>query len=103
MGQSCYYIYILFSDLHNKYYVGYTSNYMQRLIQHNEQEFFNTYTSKYRPWTLAVVFICGDKESMAIKIERFIKKQKSRKLIELLINPEFIPTGVLAQLVRVPH
>jgi len=98
-----YYLYILFSPQHNLYYVGYTSNYNQRLIQHNTQEFFNTYTSKYRPWQLAALFECGPEEKEAISIERFIKKQKSRKLIELLINPDFTPVGQLAQLVRVPH
>ena len=103
MGPICYYIYILFSEKHDKYYVGYTSNYLSRLIQHNNQEHFNTYTSKYRPWSLAAVFECGDKEREAIKIERFIKKQKTRKFIEQLINPSFIPQDSLSQLVRVPH
>lgn len=98
-----FYLYILFSEQHNLYYVGYTSNYQQRLIQHNTQEFFNTYTSKYRPWQLVAVFECGFGEKEAIRLERFIKKQKSRKLIELLVDPEFIPTGTLAQLIRVPQ
>jgi len=98
-----YYLYILFSEQNDLYYVGYTSNFQQRLIQHNTQEFFNTYTSKYRPWQLAAVFECGLQEKDAIMLERFIKKQKSRKLIELLVNPEFTPVNALAQLVRVPH
>ena len=33
----------------------------------------------------------------------FIKKQKSRRLIEQLVDTDFIPTGRLAQLVRVPQ
>jgi putative endonuclease len=98
-----YYLYILFSPLYNLYYIGYTSNYHQRLIQHNTQEFFNTYTSKYRPWQLSAVFECGSEEKEAIRLERFIKKQKNRKLIETLVNPDFEPVGQLAQLVRVPH
>jgi putative endonuclease len=36
-------------------------------------------------------------------MEKYIKRQKSRNLLEKLIDPEFIPTGTLAQLVRVPH
>ena len=67
--------------------MGYTGNYQHRLIQHNEQEYFNTYTSKFRPWKLAAVFECGHEEKVAIRLERFIKKQKSRKLIETLIDP----------------
>jgi len=52
---------------------------------------------------MLALFECGMSESQATIIERFIKKQKSRKLIELLCNPSFIPVGKLAQLVRVPH
>ena len=98
-----YYIYILYSSRGDKFYVGYSSNYQLRLIQHNTQEYFNTYTSKYRPWKISAVFECSSEESTAIKTERFIKKQKSRKLIEQLIDPSFQPNGSLAQLVRVPH
>jgi putative endonuclease len=98
-----YYIYLLYAAQYNKYYIGYTHNYHQRLIQHNTQEYFNTYTSKYRPWVLAAVFECGQEERIAIQLERFIKKQKSRKLIEQLIDPSFTPTGLLAQLVRVQY
>jgi putative endonuclease len=52
---------------------------------------------------MKAIFECGVSPSQAIIIERFIKKQNSRKLIELLCNPGFIPVGKLAQLVRVPH
>ena len=37
-----------------------------------------------------------------MKIERFIKKQKSRRLIEKIVIGESLE-GKLAQLVRVPH
>ena len=96
-----YYIYILYSDVAAKYYVGYTDEPQRRLAEHNTKP-FNTYTSKYRPWILKAVFECNEKEAEAIKIERFIKKQKSRKLIEQLIDEKFTPSGYLAQLVRVP-
>ena len=51
-----YYIYILYSVASNVYYVGYTRNYNLRLIQQNEQDKFNTYTSKHIPWKLKAVF-----------------------------------------------
>ena len=98
-----YFIYILFSASADKYYVGYTNEIDGRLRKHNSQEDFNTYTKKYRPWKIAALFSCGVLKSDAIEIERFIKKQKSRQLIEKLIDPCFIPSGILAQLVRVPH
>jgi putative endonuclease len=48
------------------------------------------------------VYECGSGRGDALKIERFIKKQKNRRLIELLISGGKFD-GVLAQLVRVPY
>ncbi|MFM6977062.1 MAG: GIY-YIG nuclease family protein [Sphingobacteriaceae bacterium] len=95
------YIYILYSAGSDIYYVGYTRDYIKRLDEHNHS-IHPTFTSKHRPWLLKAVYQCGDNESTAIMIERFIKRQKSRKLIEKLIADEDL-VGILAQLVRVPH
>ena len=81
--------------------MGYSNDPSRRLIEHNSKP-FDTYTSKHRPWVLKAYFKCSENESEAIRIERFIKRQKSRKLLEQLSNPAFTPSGVLAQLVRVP-
>lgn len=97
-----YYLYILYSSLHDKHYVGYSNDPYRRLEEHNTKP-FNTFTSKYRPWELAAVFIAGADEGTAIELERFIKKQKSRSLLKKLTDPSFIPDGYLAQMVRVPH
>ena len=97
------YIYILYSHTADRYYVGYTSNIDARLRQHNEQDFSDTYTSRFRPWCIVALFRCSEDERVAIKLERFIKKQHSRKLLEKLVDPHFEPDGILAQLVRVPH
>ena len=95
-----YYIYILYALTANKYYVGYSNDPWRRLHEHNTKP-FNTFTSKYRPWILKAVFECSTIEADAIRIEKFIKQQKSRKLLEKLIGGEPI-AGLLAQLVRVP-
>ena len=95
-----YYIYILFSHSSNLFYVGYTSDYKIRLHQHNYST-NDTFTSKHRPWQLKAVFEAGENKSQAMKIEKFIKKQKSRKLIKKMVSGETLD-GVLAQLVRVP-
>ncbi|MBE0640218.1 MAG: GIY-YIG nuclease family protein [Bacteroidales bacterium] len=96
-----FYIYILYSRSADRYYVGHTDDYLRRLDEHSNSE-RNTYTSKHRPWELKAVFECGDDRGEAQKIELFIKKQKSRKLIEGIIHGQLL-TGILAQLVRVPH
>ena len=97
-----YYIYILYSASSDIFYVGYSSDYTRRLQEHNTQANFNTFTSKHRPWVLRAVFKCGEDEKTAVGLERFIKNQKSRKLLQQLCNAQFIPTGKLSRLVRVP-
>lgn len=97
-----YYIYILYSVSIDRYYVGYSSDPWIRLEQHlNNTK--DKYTGQTKDWELKAIFKVSDDESEAIRIERFIKKQKSRKLIEQLCYPDFIPSAYLAQLVRVPH
>lgn len=95
-----YYIYILFSSKYDKYYVGYSSDPWRRVDEHNTKP-FNTFTSKYRPWALAAIFSCGEVDADAIQLEKFIKKQKSRKLLKMLIDPKFEPDGALGKMVRV--
>ena len=97
-----YYIYILYSDSIDRFYVGYSSNPWLRLEQHLSNS-TDKYTGKAKDWILKAVFEVSNSEGDAIKIERYIKKQKSRNLILRLCDPGFIPAGSLAQLVRVPH
>jgi len=97
-----YYIYILYSAKHDKFYTGYTTNVNQRLQLHNSSH-FNTFTSKYRPWTIYALFDVGDNKTTALKIEKYIKKQKSRSLLIKLGDKNFVPKDKLAQMVRVPH
>ena len=96
-----YFIYFLYSVGSDVYYVGYTNDFSRRLAEHNNGS-HSTFTSKHRPWVLKAVYSCGEDQSLAIRIERFIKKQKSRRLIEQLIRGGVF-TGILAQLVRVPY
>ena len=97
-----FFIYILFSQSTNKYYVGHSEDAFRRLAEHNFAVHQKSTTSG-RPWELKAVFEVQGDRGQAMKVEGFIKKQKSRRLIEQLLNPDFIPTGYLAQLVRVLH
>ena len=96
-----YYIYIIYSESSRLFYVGYSDDPHRRLNEHNTKP-FNTFTAKHRPWQIKAVFVCSEKKAEAIRIERFIKRQKSKELLEVLCNFSFVPTGVLARLVRVP-
>lgn len=97
-----YHIYILYSQQADKFYVGYSEDPWVHLQQHRENG-LDKFTGKYEQWELAAVFEVSDSRSVAMKMERFIKKQKSRSLLLQLVNPSFVPDGVLAQLVSVPH
>ena len=93
------YIYFIYSDSSSIYYVGHSDNPWRRLIEHNSSE-LQSFTAKHRPWILKAVFECGNSRTEAIKLEKFIKKQKSRKLIEDMIDGKPL-YGILAQLVIV--
>ncbi|MBE0641030.1 MAG: GIY-YIG nuclease family protein [Bacteroidales bacterium] len=97
-----YYIYIIYSRFADKYYVGHSCDPWRRLIEHNNST-GKKYTGKHRPWEIKAVFEVAANKGDADRIEKFIKRQKSRKLIESLTDPDFVPIGQLAKLVRVPH
>ena len=97
-----FYVYIIHSNTADKYYTGYSEDPWEQIIQHNQND-GDKYTGKYEDWALAAVFEVSEIRGEAMQLEKFIKKQKTKKLIEKLINPEYTPTDSLAQLVRVPH
>jgi putative endonuclease len=80
-----FYIYFLYSINAGKYYTGCTSDVQNRLVQHNNA-IQNSYTSKYRPWELKASFPVSNNKFEALKIEKFIKNQKSKVFIEKLID-----------------
>jgi putative endonuclease len=72
-------VYVLYSEKHNKMYIGYTSNIEQRLLSHNELG-TKGYTLRYRPWKLIYT------ESFLLKLdamkrEKQLKSAKGREFI----------------------
>jgi putative endonuclease len=96
-----YYIYIIYSESADMYYIGSTDAPQRRIEEHNTS-YSNTFTSKFRPWAMAALFECSYDRATAMRIEKFIKKQKSRTLIEIMVSGAAL-SGELAQLVKVPH
>ncbi len=79
-----YYTYILYSLSLNKYYIGYTSdNIEERLRRHNSNH--KGFTGKANDWKI-VYFEKFTEKTLAMKREKEIKKWKSRKKLEDLIN-----------------
>ncbi len=50
-----YFVYILFSEKLNRFYIGTTDDPHRRLNEHNSIRYPNTYTSKGIPWSLFLV------------------------------------------------
>jgi putative endonuclease len=79
-----YYVYILYSERIDKYYVGKTENLESHLSFHNSER-NGIWTKRGQPWEM-VKFISFESSTLSSKAERFIKRQKSRKLLEEIIK-----------------
>ncbi|MBC7695968.1 MAG: GIY-YIG nuclease family protein [Burkholderiales bacterium] len=78
-----FYIYIIYSNAVDKYYVGQTENIEDRLVSHNSA--ISTYTSITKDWIL-VYTESFETRNEAICRENDIKRKKSRRYIEWLIS-----------------
>ena len=78
-----FYVYFLKSLKDGSYYVGVSKNVMRRLKEHNHG--FSKFTAPHRPYELKRVEKFSKIED-AYKREIFIKKKKSKKIIELIIK-----------------
>jgi len=76
--------YVLYSEKHDKIYIGYTSNLHQRLISHNELS-TKGWTIKFRPWKL-IYKEEYETKSEAMKREKQLKSYKGRTFIRDLID-----------------
>jgi putative endonuclease len=65
------FVYILKSIIHNKIYIGYTTNLKERIRQHNAGE--SNFTSKYRPWRI-VYFEYYSSKKDALNREKQLKR-----------------------------
>ena len=78
-----YYLYIIYSKKLNRYYVGHSIDLTIRLSQHNNG--LSSFTSKASDWVLVFQQEFTSREE-AHKRELEIKRKKSRKYIEWLIE-----------------
>jgi putative endonuclease len=98
-----YYIYILFSESADKFYVGYIQDPKERLLKHNEQENFNTYTRKFRPWKMLRFLRHPQIKVMQYRLNALLKNRNQENFIEMLCDENSQLSGILAPLVRVPN
>lgn len=77
-----FYVYILYSEIRDRFYIGYTSDLEERVREHNRGA--TKYIRTGKPWNLVYSEEFTVKTD-AIKRENEIKSKKSRKYIEFLI------------------
>jgi len=78
-----FFVYIIYSQKLDRYYVGYTSDLDSRIAEHNTG--ISSYTSKAADWIMKYHEKFTSREE-AMAIERIIKSKKSRRYIEYLIS-----------------
>ena len=74
-----YFVYVLFSESANKYYIGHTQDVDARLFEHNSGQ--GNFTSKYAPWRL-VWSKSMNSRGEAMKLENKIKKRGAARFLK---------------------
>ena len=92
-----YYLYILYSESIDKYYVGETPDIDVRLSQHNHHHFKTNFTKAASDWKIVLKFECKNREE-ALFLEKFIKKMKSRVFVQKVISNQEILSDLLKKM-----
>ncbi|MFV8373782.1 GIY-YIG nuclease family protein [Flavobacterium sp. LB1P71] len=85
-----YFIYIIYSEKLDRYYVGATDDVRKRLDEHNSVFYNEAFTAKGIPWELSLSFECESSEK-AYGLEKFLKRMKSRVFLEkVMVDPSIL-------------
>ena len=77
------FVYILYSQSIDRFYIGETIDVENRLSEHNEHFFTGAFTSKANDWTVFLTLECKNR-TQARMIESHIKRMKSKTYIHNL-------------------
>lgn len=90
-------VYILHSPSANQFYVGVTKDLVgERIRKHNEKVYGAGFTAKADDWVLVLEISC-ESFSQGVRIERHIKRMKSKKYIESLVRYPELRAKLAAQ------
>ncbi len=78
-----YFVYILFSETLNKFYIGQTVYVEERLKQHNSGFYNSAFSKVATDWELFWMLECKTR-GQALKIERHIKEMRNRDFTKIL-------------------
>ena len=91
------FVYIIYSEKLDRYYIGETEDFNRRLIEHNTSFFKNSFTTITKDWVEFLKICCLDRTE-ARKLENFIKKMKNRSFIQRLKNEENMVLDILKKI-----
>lgn len=74
-----FYVYVLISKQDNSWYIGYTANLEERIIQHNSGKTITT--SKKMPWKIIYFEVSFNKQD-AIAREKYLKSGMGRRYLK---------------------
>ena len=90
------YLYILYSQSVDKYYVGESNNVEERLLKHNVHSYEGSFTKIASDWQVVLIFECVSR-NQAISLEKFIKKMKSKIFIKKIVSNPDILTEIISK------
>ena len=76
-------VYVLYSKIFKKSYVGYSGNITERLATHNAGNVIST--KKYRPWEVVFEEKC-ETESIARQREKYYKSSSGRRKLKQIFD-----------------
>jgi putative endonuclease len=88
-----YTVYILYSQIHNQIYIGFTSNLLNRFKSHNQLG--HDWTAKFRPWMVVYCEYFFEKKE-AMHREKQLKQYRQRLKIRKSIESEFQINGFIS-------
>jgi putative endonuclease len=78
-----FFVYILYADAHQRYYIGQTSDVISRLSRHNNG--MEKSTAPYKPWRI-ILFIEKSSRGEAMILERKLKNLNTEDLERFIIK-----------------
>ena len=90
------YLYIIFSQKVDKFYIGETQDIESRIEKHKMHPFQNSFTKIANDWILKLSFECKDRNE-ALFLEKFIKRMKSKKFTQKIIDEPEILNDILSK------
>jgi len=85
-------VYVLYSQSHNKIYIGQTEDIERRLFEHNNG-LLSGYTKRYIPWETIYTEEYPSR-SDALKREKQMKSQKGREFIWSIIKQKKVASSI---------